>query len=271
MSLTWLMMLFHYGDKAPLAGQTFEITSALSSSHSMLLLPETVDYLNELKDRGFELVVVSDSNDIYIRSVLAAAGVESLFSKIYTNTAEVVPSTPLLESASSSLPESSRNPAPSNEAIVVHPLFSTPPQCPTGCGQCTSTMCKGCVIEAYLNENPQARDHPLFYFGDGSGDLCACLSLLKTINKHPPSAAMTVTQQQNDSEPPMLGATTSSAVAFQRRDDISVVLFARSGRNCSLPKLLDKNASVLNGGAGKVLWETQSDLLKRIHEVLHGL
>ena len=106
------------------------------------------------QERGAELRILSDANTLYIRWILAALGLSDVFSMTVTNPAEVDPDGRLRISPHQ----------PSEGA-------------PHGCLHCPSNLCKGAVMQGWLDEMGSAAR--VAYVGDGGGDFCPCTRMAR--------------------------------------------------------------------------------------------
>jgi pyridoxal phosphate phosphatase PHOSPHO2 len=95
--------------------------------------------------------ILSDANTVYIASILEGRGLASKISKVVTNPARHDDATGRLR-------------------IKPH----QPSELPHGCDDCPANLCKGAVLDAWLQELSPAR---VIYVGDGGGDFCPATRL----------------------------------------------------------------------------------------------
>ncbi len=124
-----------------------------------------IDLIKLLKNNGYELIILSDANSLFIETILLKNNLFNFFDKIYTNKAFI----------------------DENECLVVKPLNQIynqngePFKCSTGF--CTSNICKGTIFNDHLNKLlPDNFVEHLLFVGDGRNDYCGGLSLNK--NNH---------------------------------------------------------------------------------------
>ncbi|WVR00130.1 hypothetical protein IAU59_007272 [Kwoniella sp. CBS 9459] len=108
------------------------------------------------KDTTF--LCLSNSNEVYINTILEKHGLTSLFSQIITNPAHWNPSSP-------------------DHLIIGRRLPATEP--PHGCTVgCLANMCKGDELDAYLAANGGKDSYEkIVYVGDGGNDFCPLLRM----------------------------------------------------------------------------------------------
>lgn len=131
------------------------------------------------KQRQCRTVILSDCNDLVIRTMLESVGCGDTVDKIVTNNAQFTRSnassiqeegpaaTPLLSSA---VPDGVTS---ATSRLVVYPRhpWSRPPH---GCPYCPANLCKGYELQQLRAERPYAS---VIYAGDGANDLCPALRL----------------------------------------------------------------------------------------------
>ena len=134
---------------------TLGITPDQIVSHmSKIKIPEErlriLHFLSQQPDT--ELIIISDSNTVFIDSILKQHGIDKYFTYVYTNHA-TFNADGLLE-------------------IEPYHINSTCPLSP-------SNMCKDVILQDYIRKSSVDRsDLRVVYLGDGSGDLCAATGLL---------------------------------------------------------------------------------------------
>lgn len=100
---------------------------------------------------GWESQIISDANAFFIQTILAAHDLDSYFTKIHTNPAQV------------------------DEQGVLHiEPYQRPP--PHECPLCPPNMCKGLILET-IRAAAQLQHRRTIYIGDGSGDYCPSIRL----------------------------------------------------------------------------------------------
>ena len=123
-----------------------------------------ISLIKLLKNNGYQLIILSDANTLFIQTILFQNNLVNLFDKVYTNEAFI----------------------DEKERLIVKPLNQIynqdgePFKCSTGF--CTSNICKGKIFNDHLAnliiDNFVEIKHLLF-IGDGRNDYCGGLSLNK--------------------------------------------------------------------------------------------
>lgn len=135
-----------------------ELTTCVRSIRIESSMCETI---RRLKSLGFELIVVSDANSVFIDEILRANELAECFTRVYTNQAQ--------------FDESGRlrvRPFEDDFGAIVGREGCA---CPN---VCSANMCKGSILKFHLSkmrENEGLRDEkqPLVvYVGDGTNDYC---------------------------------------------------------------------------------------------------
>lgn len=119
-----------------------------------------IELIRKLQQNSYELVIVSDANDIFIDEILRVNGLGDAFSSIYTNRGEFDQDGQLIVK-------------PFNEIFNEN---GDPFDCSTKI--CTSNICKGSVLAKHLEQKSNS-DKKLVYVGDGRNDYCPGLYLNK--------------------------------------------------------------------------------------------
>ncbi|XP_043392687.1 phosphoethanolamine/phosphocholine phosphatase isoform X2 [Chelonia mydas] len=116
-------------------------------------MPELFQFLSKNQDQ-FEIILLSDANMFGIECTLRAAGVYSLFRKIFSN--------------------------PSG--FDKRGYLTLGPYHTHKCHQCPANMCKRKILTEYLMERAQegAEFESIFYVGDGANDFCPSVALTST-------------------------------------------------------------------------------------------
>ncbi|KAH9929490.1 phosphatase phospho-type [Epithele typhae] len=137
-----------------LGGTKEQVEDAL---RAMPFHPAMVRGVTGLKSRGkTTFFCLSNSNIIYISTILKSKGLDDLFDEIVTNPAEWEPSGML------------------NVRRRIDPA-GPQHECKVGC---SPNMCKGDEFEAFLKRNGPGFDR-VIYVGDGSNDFCPVLRMRK--------------------------------------------------------------------------------------------
>jgi len=107
------------------------------------------DLLHYIKNNPqFDCIIVSDANSLFIETILKARGLLDCVTKIITNPAVVN----------------------DNGKIIISPCHSHTHE------TCPPNMCKGTLLQEFL-KNAEQEYFAVCYVGDGTNDLCPCLSL----------------------------------------------------------------------------------------------
>ena len=118
------------------------------------VLPSALAALSLARQHGAEMRILSDANSVYIAWILDALGLADAFAAVVTNPAEAE--------------------ADGRLRIRTH----QPLESPHGCPLCPTNLCKGAVMQSWLDEMRRDRDAPgdvrVGYVGDGGGDFCPC-------------------------------------------------------------------------------------------------
>lgn len=115
--------------------------------------PGFFDLLKALKDEHkSDLIIISDSNSEFIDHILSRNQLQDYFLRVYTNPAEFL----------------------DNGRLVVSPYHHQ-----TSCDLSGSNLCKGQVLETFLEERKSEgiQYSNIGYVGDGSNDFCPMLRL----------------------------------------------------------------------------------------------
>lgn len=96
-----------------------------------------------------QIIMISDSNSVFIETILRSCGMEDAFGEVFTNPAHFEPSGRLRVSRHST----------------------------SRCARCASSpgMCKGGILTGYLSK--QGGFDRIVYVGDGRNDVCPCTRL----------------------------------------------------------------------------------------------
>ncbi|KAK2168085.1 hypothetical protein NP493_1245g00011 [Ridgeia piscesae] len=125
----------------------------------MLRCMREIDFINGMKglfhflnDNNFDIIIISDSNSVFIDCILTSAGVAPLVQKVYTN------------------------PAKFDEKGQLH-LDCYHLQ--DWCNLSTVNLCKGHILKTHVEEQRKigVEYDVVCYVGDGSNDVCPCLKL----------------------------------------------------------------------------------------------
>ncbi|XP_066598508.1 pyridoxal phosphate phosphatase PHOSPHO2-like [Prorops nasuta] len=108
--------------------------------------------LNGIYLQGYEAIIISDANSVFIDHWLKSKNLDHVFTKIFTNPAEITA-----------------------EGLLKISRYHTQDWCKYS----TVNLCKGHILENYIkkrNEKGKYFDH-IAYVGDGKNDLCPILRL----------------------------------------------------------------------------------------------
>ena len=140
--MDWAVGELHARGHAPQA-----LREALSN---VPVLSGALEAVAAAQEAGAEQRILSDANDVYIATVLQARGLEGAFAHVETNPAEF------------------------DDADRLHIRPPQPADTPHDCPLCPPNLCKGAVIERWLDELKPTR---CVYVGDGGGDFCPATRL----------------------------------------------------------------------------------------------
>lgn len=128
---------------------------------SIRIDPSMCETIRRLKSLGFELIVISDANSVFIDEILRANELGECFACVYTNQAQ--------------FDESGRlrvRPFEDDFGAIVRREGCA---CPN---VCSANMCKGSILKFHMNkmrekENESDEKPPIVvYVGDGTNDYC---------------------------------------------------------------------------------------------------
>lgn len=123
-----------------------------------------IDLILKLKDNSYELIIVSDANTLFIKTILQANNIYDKFDHIYTNYVD--------SSMTNCL-----------KLIPFNEIFNENKQ-PFSCKTklCTENMCKGDIFIKHIEKKGPSESSHIIYVGDGPNDYCAGSKL--TTNDH---------------------------------------------------------------------------------------
>lgn len=121
------------------------IIDIISSMEPVKGMPEL---MRAIHNNNIDIIVVSDSNSLFIQNWLEHNKLLNIVSCVYTNNATI-----------------------ENGLIKIKPYALQ-----TTCNQCTKNMCKGTIVEEHVLRTNKKYNKTL-YFGDGKNDLCPVLKL----------------------------------------------------------------------------------------------
>eukprot|EP01063_Lacrimia_lanifica_P000362 TRINITY_DN1017_c0_g3_i1.p1 TRINITY_DN1017_c0_g3~~TRINITY_DN1017_c0_g3_i1.p1 ORF type:complete len:293 (+),score=70.06 TRINITY_DN1017_c0_g3_i1:372-1250(+) len=105
-----------------------------------------------------EVVIASDSNTVFIDTILAKYGLTDLVSRVYTNPASWAP----------------------NGRLLLQPFTRN-----HGCATCSSpNMCKGQILKSHIERNAAVEYTAIHYVGDGRNDFCPLVQLRPSDRGH---------------------------------------------------------------------------------------
>ena len=125
----------------------------------MLRCMREIEFINGMKglfhflsDNNFDIIIISDSNSVFIDCILTSAGVAPLVQRVYTN------------------------PAKFDEKGQLH-LECYHLQ--DWCNLSTVNLCKGHILKTHVEQQGKigVEYDVVCYVGDGSNDVCPCLKL----------------------------------------------------------------------------------------------
>lgn len=133
--------------------KTIEITAEkiLKTVSLMSPIQGMPKLMKTLYDNNVDVIVVSDSNSLFIHCWLKENELLEVISCVYTNPAKI-----------------------EGDAIKIKPYALQ-----TNCELCTNNMCKGTIVEKHISLRTNITYDKTFYFGDGKNDLCPILKLTK--------------------------------------------------------------------------------------------
>nr|XP_020670396.1 phosphoethanolamine/phosphocholine phosphatase isoform X1 [Pogona vitticeps] len=153
-------------------------------------------FLTKQQDH-FEIILISDANMFGIECALKAAGVYSLFRKIFSN--------------------------PSG--FDKRGYFTLGPYHSHNCSRCPANMCKQKILTEYLAERARdgARFECIFYIGDGANDFCPSTAL-KSSDMAFPRKAYPMHQLILETEKNQPGAYQATVVPWDSALEVSCYL-----------------------------------------------
>lgn len=113
------------------------------TSHMSNLLEESV------KDLGATIIIISDSNSVFINHILEVQKMDHLVDKVFTNPAHWT----------------------ENGKLLIQPYHHQ-----ETCTLSTKNLCKGQILEDYISSSGKSFSH-VCYVGDGKNDFCPSLRL----------------------------------------------------------------------------------------------
>ncbi|KAJ1522581.1 hypothetical protein ONE63_001766 [Megalurothrips usitatus] len=132
--------------------QGVEESSYLNTITSIPPSPDMIDLLQFLHNSNVEVIIISDSNSIFIDSWLAAYKMTDIVKKVYTNQAFFDPS-----------------------GLLSISMYHSQ----NWCKNCPENLCKGSVLDKHLKARHE--EGVIFsnvaYVGDGKNDYCPCTKL----------------------------------------------------------------------------------------------
>lgn len=122
-----------------------QIIEIISSMKPVEGIPEL---MRAIYNNNIDIIVVSDSNSLFIQNWLERNKLLNIVSYVYTNKATI-----------------------EDDLIRIEPYALQ-----TICDRCTKNMCKGTIVEEHVLRTNKKYNKTL-YFGDGKNDLCPVLKL----------------------------------------------------------------------------------------------
>lgn len=110
------------------------------------------ELLKACHQKDFETIIISDSNSVFIDSILVAAEMNDVVHAIFTNSADF----------------------DSSGQLHVHPYHQQ-----DWCNLSTENLCKGHILDRYVQDRSQqgVTFNQIAYVGDGTNDFCPSLRL----------------------------------------------------------------------------------------------
>ncbi|KAM0031986.1 putative hydrolase [Helianthus debilis subsp. tardiflorus] len=153
-TMPWNSMMDKLMEELHLQGKTIEDIKQVLNR--VPIHPRIVPAIKAAHALGCDLRIVSDANTFYIETVLSHLGIRECFSEINTNPGFVDDEGKL-------------------RILPYHDFLRSP----HGCSLCPPNMCKGKVIERIQSTFKNEKDKKIIYLGDGAGDFCPILKLVK--------------------------------------------------------------------------------------------
>lgn len=122
-----------------------QIIEIISSMRPVEGIPKL---MRAIYNNNIDIIVVSDSNSLFIQNWLERNKLLNIVSNIYTNKATI-----------------------EDGLIRIEPCALQ-----TTCDMCTKNMCKGTIVKEHVLRTNK-KYNKTFYFGDGKNDLCPVLKL----------------------------------------------------------------------------------------------
>lgn len=115
-------------------------------------MPGILNLIKELKKLNFDIIIISDSNEVFINEWLEFNNIKELVNVIFTNTAKF------------------------DDLGLLNIL---PYHYQTDCPNCTTSICKGKILNQFKNEKIEKNINykRVLYVGDGGNDYCPVLQL----------------------------------------------------------------------------------------------
>lgn len=114
--------------------------------------PKMSEFLSWLKEEGHEIIIISDSNSVFISEWLHHRNLHECVKKVFTNPATFE----------------------ENGLLSIAPYHDQ-----EWCKLSTRNLCKGHILETYINERQAEGEEfeAVVYIGDGQNDFCPALKL----------------------------------------------------------------------------------------------
>lgn len=124
------------------AQRVIDDVSSMNSNEGMPYL------LRSLHENNIDIIIVSDSNSLFINNWFKSNELFDVVSWVYTNPAKI-----------------------EDDCIIIEPY-----ELQTICNRCSKNICKGNIMKEHiLSKNKKY--NKILYFGDGNNDLCPILKL----------------------------------------------------------------------------------------------
>lgn len=143
----YMAAIFSYVHKAGTKQENIE-----ECMKKIKLVPGMHELFQFLDDNGFEVIIISDSNSVFIDIILKHVGLHGIVNKVFTNPAKF-----------------------DSTGCLTIKYYHTQDWCSLS----SRNLCKGHILEEYIAERAQDGHSYDFvaFVGDGSNDLCPSLRL----------------------------------------------------------------------------------------------
>lgn len=124
----------------------------IHAMHKLTPTSKMAELLTWLKDEGHEIIIISDSNSLFISEWLCHTNLHSCVKKVFTNPASFE----------------------ENGLLTIMPYHNQ-----DWCNISSNNMCKGHILETYIKVKKEEGEifDTIVYVGDGRNDYCPALKL----------------------------------------------------------------------------------------------